>query len=248
MYLECFWNGIDLNEIENRVYHKLERRGNYMKAIVFDMDGILFDTENLFIKCWQQLAKEYKLENIEAVVKECIGTNEEKTKAIMKSYYGEEFDIAYYHGEAREAFLEYIEENGLPMKKGVRELLDYLKECGYKIGLASSTRVAEVKRELKSVGIDQYFEVIVGGDMVKESKPKPEIYLLACEKLGVEPKETIAIEDSLNGIRAAYSAGMKPIMVPDIVQPTKEIEEILYQKLESLIEVRDFLLKQEKEL
>ena len=80
--------------------------------------------------------------------------------------------------------------------------------------------------------------------MVKESKPKPEIYLLACQELGVNPKETIAIEDSLNGIRAAHAAGMKPIMVPDLIPPTKEIEAMLYQKFDSLIEVRDFLKEQ----
>ena len=214
------------------------------KAVVFDMDGILFDTESLFIKCWVKLADEFKLKDIESALKECIGTNEEKTKEILKSHYGESFDLAYYHKKVRALFQEHITTYGMPMKVGVHELLEYLKEEGYKIGLASSTKVESVKSELKSAGIEHYFEVIIGGDMVKESKPKPEIYLLACQELGVNPKETIAIEDSLNGIRAAHAAGMKPIMVPDLIQPTKEIEVMLYQKFDSLIDVRDFLIKQ----
>lgn len=214
------------------------------KVVVFDMDGILFDTENLYIKCWIQLAETYELGDIEAALRECIGTNEQKTEEILKSHYGEKFDLAFYQAQVKEEFLKYIGQQGMPMKVGVHELLTYLKENGYKVGLASSTKVEAVKSELKMAGIIQYFEVIVGGDMVKESKPSPEIYLLACKELGVNPKEAIAIEDSLNGIRAAYAAGMKPIMVPDLVEPTKEIQEMLYQKCSSLLEVRDFLIKQ----
>ncbi|MBE6024191.1 MAG: HAD family phosphatase [Cellulosilyticum sp.] len=211
------------------------------KAVVFDMDGILFDTENLYIQCWTQLAEEAQIENIVPVLKECTGTNEKKTHEIIKAHYGEDFDVEYYHRKAKANFIKHIEQYGMPMKPGVHELLSYLKEEGYKIGLASSTKLEMVKAHLKHAGIEHYFQVIVGGDMVKESKPNPEIYLIACQQLGVNPKETIAIEDSLNGIRAAFNAGMKPIMVPDIVAPTKEIEGMLHQKLESLIMVRDFL-------
>ncbi|MBP3889116.1 MAG: HAD family phosphatase [Cellulosilyticum sp.] len=212
------------------------------KVIVFDMDGILFDTENLYIQCWSQAAKEAQVENIVPVLRECIGTNETRTREIIKFHYGEDFDLDYYHTKARANFSKYIEDYGMPMKSGVHELLSYLKEEGYRIGLASSTKLESVKAHLKRAGIDHYFEVLVGGDMVKESKPNPEIYLIACNQLGAKPEETIAIEDSLNGIRAAFSAGMKPIMVPDLIEPTKEIEAMLYKKLDSLIAVKEFLM------
>lgn len=215
------------------------------KAVIFDMDGILFDTENLYIQCWKQLGGCHQLEDIEATLKECIGTNEERTKSIFKSHYGESFDIMYYREQVRSIFLNYTKTHGMPMKPGVYELLGYLKENGYRIGLASSTKIEDVKRELKEAGIYEYFEVLIGGDMVKTSKPSPDIYLLACEQLGIEPKIAIAIEDSLNGIRAAYAAGMKPIMVPDLMEPTPEIQKMLYQKLDSLLEVKEFLMKQE---
>lgn len=210
------------------------------KVIIFDMDGILFDTERLYLKCWSELGAT-SLENIEEVLKLCIGTNEQKTREILKSHYGEAFDVKAYHNQAKEIFREHIKTQGMPMKKGVYEILAFLKEEGYKIGLASSTRTETVKSELESAHIAHYFDVIVGGDQVKESKPHPEIFLFTCEQLNEKPEEVMVIEDSLNGIRAAHAAGMKPIMVPDLIMPTKEIEALLYKKFESLLGVRDFL-------
>lgn len=212
-----------------------------VKAIVFDMDGVLFDTESLFISCWKTLADEMQLEHFEEVLKKCIGTNVDKTKEIIVSHYGTQFDYDSYQGKTRKLFAEHINTKGMPMKPGVYELLGFLKENDYKIGLASSTRLDMVVEELKNAGIYEYFEVIVGGDMVTHSKPHPKIYQVACEKLGVKPEETIAIEDSLNGIRSAFAAGMKPIMVPDLVLPTEEITPLLYKKFSSLLEVKAFL-------
>jgi len=124
------------------------------------------------------------------------------------------------------------------------EILTFLKENGYKIGLASSTSRHGVLGHVNRAGITDFFEVIVGGDMVEHSKPKPDIYLLACEKLGVKPENTIAIEDSPNGIRSAHAAGLKAVMVPDMIAPTPEIEALLYKKFDSLLGVRAMLAEQ----
>ena len=210
------------------------------KRIIFDMDGILFDTEKLYLKCWSEL-EIASLENIEEVLKLCIGSNEQKTREILKAHYREAFDVKCYHAKAKAIFQKHIHEQGVPMKKGVYELLSFLKEKDYKIGLASSTRTEIVIRELEEAKIIDYFDVIVGGDQVKESKPNPEIFLYAGEKLGAIPEDIMVIEDSINGIRAAYAAGMKPIMVPDLIMPTEEIEVLLYKKFESLVEVREYL-------
>ena len=215
-----------------------------IKAIVFDMDGVIFDTENLFIGCWKSLAEEIQIEDLETVLRKCIGTNEQKTREIMIAHYGDQFDFDHYRERVREIFTHTVETQGMPLKKGVYELLDFLKAKGYRIGLASSTRVETIRRELRSVGLEDYFEVIIGGNMVTHSKPHPEIYRLACEKLGIHPEEAIAIEDSLNGIRSAYDAGLKPIMVPDLIQPTKEIQPLLYQKFNDLLEVKNFIEEQ----
>lgn len=124
----------------------------------------------------------------------------------------------------------------------MRELLQYLKEEKIPVGLASSTRLAAVEEELKQAGLYDYFRVVVGGDQLKRSKPEPDIYLMACEKMGISPENAYAVEDSYNGIRAAYSAGMMPIMVPDLLPATEEMREKSIAVFDDLLQVKRFLL------
>jgi HAD superfamily hydrolase (TIGR01509 family) len=212
---------------------------NKKTAVVFDMDGILFDTERLCIESWRETAAEKKIENMEYAIVNCIGLNRTDTRKFLMDYYGEDFP----YEEFRVATAERLEkklEAGMPIMPGVKELLDYLSEKNVRIGLASSSRLEAVLSHLERSGLKNYFEVIIGGDMVEHSKPLPDIYLLACEKLGVEPEYSFAIEDSINGIRSAYSAGMKAIMVPDMVAPTKEMEEKATIILPSLFAVKEW--------
>ena len=120
-------------------------------------------------------------------------------------------------------------------------LLEFIKEKGYKIGLASSTKEKSVRRHLENAKILNYFEVIVTGDMVEHSKPHPEIYLLAVEKLKSEKEKTVAVEDSFHGITSAYRAGIKPIMIPDMVQPTEEIKKMLFYLGDDLLKLKEIL-------
>ena len=129
------------------------------------------------------------------------------------------------------------------MKSGIKELLRFLKENGYQIGLASSTRYEVVRQQLEDAGILPYFETLTCGDMVKKSKPEPDIFIKAAEALGVEPANCIVIEDSYNGIRAANRAGMFPIMVPDMIAPDEEMRELAKEIFRDLDEVRAFLSK-----
>ena len=216
-----------------------------MKTVVFDMDGVLFDTERLCMDSWVQVAKQWGIHDMEEVFPLCIGLNANDTKALVMNHYGQDFAFDAYRKEASQWFWDYVEEKGLPVKTGVREILTFLQEAGYKIGLASSTKYESVIHHLETTGIREYFSVIVTGNMVEHSKPQPDIYLLACEKLGVTPEEAYAIEDSPNGIRAAHRAGMKPVMVPDMIKPDEEMKELSYQIFENLIEVKDFLAKAE---
>lgn len=127
------------------------------------------------------------------------------------------------------------------MKTGVVELLTYLKEAGKEIALASSTRRAVVVQELADAGIIDFFDVVIGGDMVTRSKPQPDIFLKACEELGVAPEEAFAIEDSYNGIRAAAAGHLRPLMVPDLMPPTEEMKELAEAIFETLLDVKDYL-------
>ena len=142
---------------------------------------------------------------------------------------------AWFHG--------YIEENGAPVKRGVKELLAYLRQRGYKIGLASSTSRPSVEDLLERAGIREYFMNLTTGDMVEHSKPRPDIYLMACSSLEVNPAQAIAVEDSPNGIRAAHAAGMIPLMVPDLIAPDEEMREKSVMICRDLLEVICFLDK-----
>lgn len=212
-----------------------------MKSVIFDMDGVLFDTEALCMQAWMEVAAKWGLPDMEKVFPLCIGLNTNDSRQVVFDAYGEDFDYPLFREHAGAWFRDYVGKNGIPVKPGVREILEWLKSAGYAVGLASSTKRESVLRHLKHTGLEDYFSVVVGGDMVEHSKPLPDIYLLACERLGVEPGETYAIEDSPNGIRSAHAAGMCPIMVPDIIAPDEEMGRLSYIILKNLVEVRDFL-------
>lgn len=216
-----------------------------IQAIVFDMDGVLFDTERISCESWGRAAAEMNLGDVSEGITGCIGLNYNDTVLLMNRLYGENFPFEEFYEVVRKEFYREIEENGLPLMTGVREILDYLKEGGYKIGLASSTNKKSILSHLEKTGLTDYFTVVVSGDMVEHSKPEPDIYLKACEGLGVLPKAAMAIEDSPNGIRSAYRAGMIPVMVPDMVQPDEEITSLLYRKCDSLLAVIE-LIKSER--
>lgn len=217
-----------------------------MKAVVFDMDGVLFDTERVCMESWVSVAKRRGMQGMREVFPLCIGRSSTDDENVLKEHYGNDFDYWAFRQEASEEFWREIEEKGLPQKKGVRELLDYLREDGWKVGLASSTNRASVMNHLDRAGITPYFSFVIGGEEILHSKPEPEIYLKACEGLGTLPEETYAIEDSYNGIRSAHGAGMKAIMVPDMLAPTKEMEEKSLVILSDLLKVLDYFRSQKE--
>jgi len=207
-------------------------------AVVFDMDGVIFDSENLCLKCWREIAIENDLGDITEEFMKCTGTNKELTRQIMTDFLGDGQLYDRFEAEAGRRFHIYADRDGLPVKKGVKNLLDSLRDRQIPTALASSSRFATVESELKTAGFYEYFDVITGGDMVDKSKPEPDIYLKTCERLGLEPDKCVAVEDSYNGIRSAYAAGMKTVMVPDLLPPTDEMRQksiIIAEDLDKLI-------------
>lgn len=210
-------------------------------TVIFDMDGVIFDTERLVLSNWKEVAGRRGISDIEDAFMECIGTTMSVTREIVKKHFGEDFPFEEFRQEASVVFHEKVRKDGMPVKQGVKELLVYLKQNGYKIGLASSTRRAVVEEELQMAGFLPCFDVVMGGDMITHSKPDPEIFLACCGKLGSIPDETLVIEDSYNGIRAANRAGMTAFMVPDLLPPTEEMSSLSNRIFDSLSDVQKFM-------
>lgn len=209
-------------------------------AVIFDMDGIIFDSERLVLDCWERLGEKYGIPDIGEVFMRCIGTNRVRTRQIVDEHYGKTFPYEKFSAESSALFHEMTEKEGLPIKAGVREILTYLREEKIPLGLASSTRIAVVTQELKDAGLYEYFQTVVGGDLLENSKPAPDIYLMTCERMRVLPEKTYAIEDSYNGIRSAYSAGLHSVMVPDMLPATEEMRNLSEAVFKDLFMAKEY--------
>ena len=216
-----------------------------MKAFIFDMDGVIFDSERAEYGIWMEMAEEHQLPGMQEVYYRCIGVNREVCKRTMLEAYGEDFPFEEYAKLSSKRYQERYGNGRLPIKEGARELLSYLSRRGYPIALASSTRTEKVQSQMKAADLLQYFNVVIGGDMVSKSKPDPEIFLKASEELSVAPEQCIVIEDSYNGIRAAAAAGMHPYMVPDMLSPNEEMISLCEKIVGSLTEMKEILMKEE---
>ena len=212
-----------------------------LEAVIFDMDGVLFDTEQICLDAWQTVAIKHNLGDITSACISSIGVSKEKSKEIFKTTVSNDFPFDKMRDEVSVICHEMIDKNGLPLKSGVNEILSFIKSKGLKIGLATSTRRRTVVSHLERAGIKDFFDEITCGDEVRDSKPSPEIYLTTCKKLCVNPENALSIEDSYNGVRSATSAGVKCIMVPDKLPATEEMQTLAHKVLNSLLEVVDYL-------
>ena len=213
----------------------------HFKGIVFDMDGLMFDTERLAIEGWLHAGRQSGWPITRELIIGTIGFNTERTRSYYAEQLGPNFDYDQVSRMARERVQSLIEADGLPMKPGLQELLIYFKGRDCKIALATSTRIGRARQNLERAGIIRYFDALVGGDMVARSKPEPDIYLEACRRLGLPPGDCLAFEDSPAGIRSATSAGMSAIMVPDIIRPDAGIRALILAELNQLDEAIDLL-------
>jgi HAD superfamily hydrolase (TIGR01509 family) len=227
-------------------FEALIREKEGYDAVIFDMDGVIFDSERATMNCWLELAAKYGIPNIEQPYLACTGTTMAKTKEIMLAAYGDDFPYDAYAKEASRMYHDKYDGGRLPMKKGVVELLTYLKKTGKKIALASSTRSETVVAQLKDADIFEFFDAVVCGDMVERSKPAPDIFLRACQELGTQPEWTYGIEDSYNGVRALHAGKLRPIMVPDLLPCNEEMQEMTEVVLDNLLDVMEYLEKSDR--
>lgn len=209
-------------------------------VVIFDMDGVIFDSERLIADLWREVAEEKKMPDIDIAIQRSIGITNDATTQVFKELYGEDFPYEEYKKIVSTRFHAKYDNGNLPTKPGIKELLVFLKENKIPTAVASSTRTAVVETEIRDAGLLPYFDRIIGGDQVTHSKPDPEIFLKAAEALNAKPEECYIIEDSFNGIRAAHAAGMHPVMVPDLLEPDDEIKALYEEIFPSLVEVRKY--------
>lgn len=208
-------------------------------AVIFDMDGLMFDTETLYSKAWEYAGQITGFKITDDLLEPMRGANQKACIQRFKEHFGKGFDYGYVRQFKSEYVESYLKEKGVPCKPGLFELMNYLKNNDFKIALATSTLRTEAERYLLLADVYRYFDVLVFGDMIEKGKPFPDIYLKAAEKLYEPPENCFVLEDSYNGIKAGYSAGCKVIMIPDKLEPDEYIQKMLYKRCNSLGEVID---------
>jgi HAD superfamily hydrolase (TIGR01509 family) len=214
-----------------------------LKAAIFDMDGLLLDTERPAVNAWAQATAEMGLSLPEAVVIGTIGRDWEATKRIILETLGDGAPYDALIERVQAIYHRFLTDGVVPVKPGAVEILRMMRDIGLTAGLATSTVRKSMEWKMRSAGLLYYFSASACGDEVSQSKPQPDIYLLAAKCIGVEPEYCVALEDSPAGIMAAKAAGMTTVMVPDLVQPDEEILKVTDYVVKDLYEAGKLLLK-----
>lgn len=192
------------------------------RGAIFDMDGLLFDTERLFQKAWVDVAADFDREPSPALAQAVCGTSGEYLKKIVCSYYPG-VDAEAYIQTVLDRVAKQVISNGAELMRGSREILAYLGEQGVKLAIASGSPREIIESNLSHSGLRSCFSALVSGFEVPNGKPAPDIFLSAAEKLGVSPEDCYVFEDGINGALAGITAGCTTVMIPDLMKPTPEL-------------------------
>lgn len=210
------------------------------EAVIFDMDGLMFDTEPIWASCWPKTAIEFGVECMEGLADAMRGTNGAEAVSIIREWYGDEVDPKAFVDRFYEIANEALA-HGAEKKPGLDRLLEYLKIEGIPMAVASSSSREMIKANLIRGGILPYFDSIVSGIEVEHAKPYPDVFLKAADELGVPPQKSLVLEDSYNGVRAGFAGGFHTVMVPDLSEPTEEMERLATAIVLNLNDVVDML-------
>lgn len=216
-----------------------------IKAVIFDMDGLMIDSERVTFEEYQRKLTALGYHDFdEALYKQCLGKNKQGICQVFLDHYGCDFPMQEVWDEVHEWIDERLG-NQVPKKEGLDALLNYLKKQGYATMVATSSARARVDTILKTAQLTAYFDGSICGDEVTHGKPDPEIFLKACQKLKVLPPQALVLEDSEAGIKAAYQGGIRVICIPDMKYPEPQFEAMADKLLPSLQEVIPYLEEQE---
>ena len=211
-----------------------------IQGVIFDMDGLMFDTERIWATLWEPALAGLGLSYKEGLDEAARGTAGDSMRAVLRRFYGPDCDpdriIEALHEQGETAFLAPP-----PKKPGLDEILAWLEQRHIHMVVASSSRMASIRHHLDSWGLTHYFKAVISGEQFISSKPDPEIFYRAAEALGTAPEHTLVLEDSYNGVRAGAAGGFVTVMVPDLAQPDDEMRRLYTAECASLHEVRRML-------
>ncbi|TCK92717.1 HAD superfamily hydrolase (TIGR01509 family) [Natranaerovirga hydrolytica] len=214
-----------------------------IKAVIFDMDGLMFGTEKLALEGWLKASRQLNYPITEETVEMIRGKNENDSKKIFNTLFGKTVNYDKAKTIKDKYILDTVETYGVPIKKGLLELIKYLKEKNIKMAVATSTAEEKAKKLLELAQINNYFECCTFGDRVRKGKPNPEIYIKTMTQLKVLPNECVLLEDSPNGVIGGHSAGIKVFLVPDLSAPTQEIKEMASYICSDLLKAKESIEK-----
>ena len=217
-----------------------------MELVIFDMDGIIIDTEPVSKEGWARALKYQGFGMEEAFFVQMLGRSVLVNEGLLRKEYGPKLDYPTLRKMRNDFVEEHMDKYGVKLKKGIKYMLDTLDGLGLKKCIATSTEWVAMERKLKGLDLIPRFDGIVAGDQVKNGKPHPEIFLKAADLIGIKPANCVVLEDSPAGITAAFAAGMRPIMIPDLVQPDEELQKKYYTKCKDLEEAAEVITKLSK--
>jgi HAD superfamily hydrolase (TIGR01509 family) len=208
-----------------------------IKLVIFDMDGLMLDSETVTWKAWETTLKKYNCDCPFEFYRNFIGTTETHISSVMLKTYGDDFPIKNFTVEMKEEKKRIISTEGVAVKKGLIELLDYLSKKGIKKAVATSSHRDVMEHLLTLTNVLHYFDYSVCGDEIKKGKPNPDVFLKALKKAESKPNEAFVLEDSINGILAAHNANIPVIFIQDLVEAPIDTLGLVYKKMNDLSEV-----------
>lgn len=213
-----------------------------IKTVIFDLDGTLIDTEKYYRICWPKALAHFGYEISDEQVLSLRSLGRPFAPEYLKQIVGDDnFDYTKVREYRKQLMEECLTQNGIELKPGAIEILNFLKQKGIERAVATANDMERATRYLKRIGLIEYFDKIITADLIEKGKPSPDIYEYACKLLGHNPDECIAVEDSPNGVISAYKAGCKVVMVPDLTQPDEELSRMLFAKVDRLTDIEKLI-------
>lgn len=214
-----------------------------VSAVLFDLDGLLIDTETISKRAWERAALEFGFEFTNSLYRKIAGRSMISAEEVLKSHLAGYISVDDYINRASYFYNKDIDTNGTPLMPGTSELLDYLDLSDLKVAIVTSTSIEQAQRKLKISRLDERIKTVVSSEEVENGKPAPDLFILAAERLSTAVGQCMVVEDAEHGIVGASTAGMIPVMVPGTLPPSDYVKQISYKIVPTLIEVINILQK-----